>query len=139
MLPSTDLQKAPHEAMDPALLGFPHMLPVELALGESKPREICADYDISHAEFVAMCALPTFQKAFKDAQDMLSKEGMSFRMKAKMQSEALLKRSWALIHGAHTPAAVAADLIKATWKVGGFEPKETDRVAGNALQINIHL
>lgn len=84
-------------------------------------------------------ALPAFQKAIIDAQDMLQKEGMSFRMKAKMQSEALLDRSWDLIHGIHTPANVAADLIKATWKVGGLEPKEADRVGGTALQINIHL
>lgn len=108
-------------------------------MGESPVPEICAAYDISKERFKVLIALPVFQQAFAAAQETLQKEGMSFRVKARMQSEALLETSWALIHALHTPANVKADMIKATWKVGGLEPKENTGNLGAPLQINIHL
>lgn len=129
----------PYEDVDPAELGFPHMLPVELALGEEAPRQICESYGIDKDAFTKMCANPAFVKAVKDAKDMLQKDGMGFRVKARMQSEALLKTSWAIIHAQHTGANVKADLIKATWKVAGFEPKSDERTAVAPLNIQINL
>ena len=128
-----------HETLDPAQLGFPPMLPVELALGEDTPAQICKGYGIEFATFAEMCANAAFKKAYEDAVVMLQKEGMSFRMKARMQSEQLLKTSWRLIHAEFTPAAVKADLIKSTFKVAGFEPKESDRAPMVPLQILINL
>jgi hypothetical protein len=127
----------PH--VDPSTLGWPPFLPVELALGEDKPRVICEAYDIDREHFTALLKIPAFQKAILDAREMLSKEGMSFRIKARMQAEALLKTSWDLIHGQHTPANVKADLIKTTMRVAGYEPKEGDRSVIAPLQINIQL
>lgn len=129
----------PEPLENPAELGFPAMLPVELALAESPVREICADYKIDKEAFTKLCAQPAFVKAVRDAQDMLAKEGMGFRVKARMQAEALLKTSWDLIHAPHTNSAVKADLIKQTWKVAGFEPKAEDRSPVMPLQINIQL
>lgn len=126
-------------ARDPTSVGWPPMLPVELALGEATPKEICEAYGITREQFVDLIALPAFKKAFVDARDMLSKEGMSFRVKARMQAEALLPTSWAMIHSQWTPANIKAKLIEATWRVAGFEPKESDRAPQQALQINIHL
>lgn len=126
-------------ATDPATLGWPPFLPIELALGEDPPWDICKAYEITKDEFASIVANPAFQVAYKAAKELLLKEGMSFRVKARMQSEELLKTSWALIHGSHTPSNIKADMIKATWKVAGFEPKETDRTPSVPLQINIHL
>ncbi len=129
----------PEPRENPAEIGFPPMLPIELALAESPVREICADYKIDKEAFTKLCSQPAFIKAVRDAQEMLAKEGMGFRMKARMQAEALLDTSWALIHAAHTNSAVKADLIKQTWKVAGFEPKAEDRSPVMPLQINIQL
>lgn len=134
-----DFDPPARESVDPSLLGFPPMLPVELALGEDPVREICASYGIDKAAFTKLCANPAFGKAVKDAKEMLAKEGMGFRMKARMQAEALLKTSWALIHSPGTAPSVKADLIKNTFKVAGFEPKESDRAPIMPLQINIQL
>ena len=120
-------------------MGWPAMLPVELALGESSPKAICEAYELSKDDFVRLTANPAFQKSFRDAQEMLQKEGMAFRIKARMQSEALLPASWKLIHSQYTPANVKAKLIEATWRVAGFEPKESDRAPIVPLQINIQL
>jgi hypothetical protein len=70
--------------------------------------------------------------------ETLSRDGMSFRVKARIQSEALLETSWQLIHSNSTPAQVKADLIKHTHKVAGLEPKEQAGVV-SPLQININL
>ena len=123
---------------DPSILGFPVMLPVELALAEDTPQNICKAYAIDKATFAKILTNPVFQKAYIDAQKMLQQEGMSYRMKARMQAEELLKTSWLLIHSDLTPASVKADLIKHTAKVAGLEPKEGGAVAV-PLQININL
>jgi hypothetical protein len=71
----------------------------------------------------------------------LQKDGVSFRIKAKLQAEALLAKSWALIHSPDTPNTVKADLIKSTVRWAGYEPKQTDGAGAgtNAFQININL
>jgi hypothetical protein len=128
-----------HQHLDPATLGFPPLLPIELALAESPVKEICESFGIETKEdFARIIAQPMFQKAYAEAQKMLQQEGMSFRVKARLQSEELLKTSYALIHSAHTPSNVKADLIKQTWKVAGLEPKEV-ATAVVPLQININL
>jgi hypothetical protein len=65
---------------------------------------------------------------------------MSFKIKARIQAEELLKKSWSIIHSEHTPVAVKADLIKATVRWADYEPKNGGPGGlGNAFQININL
>ena len=102
---------------------------------------MCEAYGITREEFEAIIEDPVFKIAFVNAQEMLQKDGNSFKLKAKMQAEALLAKSWAIIHGEGTPAAVRADLIKATVRWAEYEPKK-DGLGGNssnAFQININL
>lgn len=123
---------------DPSLLGFPPLLPVELALQEVPRRELLVMYGFTPETWDKLRQNPAFQKAVLDATEMLQREGMTFRVKARMQAEELLQTSWHLIHNKDTPAAVKADLIKHTWKVAGVEPKETANLV-TPLQININL
>lgn len=124
---------------DPAAMGWPVTLPLELAMGEQKPREICESYDISKEQFARLAQIPAFQKAFNDAKALLKQEGMTFRVKARMQSELLLETAYALIHAPGTPSNVKADLIKATWKFAGLEPREEGGSNQQTLQIQINL
>lgn len=126
---------------DPAMLGFPPMLPIELALRAAPVREICAAYGIDRDEFTALSEDPVFIRAYATAKEELQKDGVSFRLKAKVQAEELLKKSWALIHSDQTPSNIKADLIKATVRWAGYEPKSNDGPGGaaNAFQININL
>lgn len=124
---------------NPSLMGWPSAMPIELALGESNIAEICAEYGISREQMEVLIHNPHFQKAFKDAQELLQKEGYRFRVKAQMQAEALLDTSWRLIHNQYTPAAVKAKLIETTIRAAGLEPKESDRAPQQNLQINISL
>jgi hypothetical protein len=127
---------------DPSLLGFPPLLPIELAMRVAPVQEICAAYNISKDQFIELSQDPLFVKAYSDAKEALQKDGMSFRIKARLQAEELLKKSWAMIHSPETPTTVKADLLKATVRWAGLEPKAdtgTGGMAGNAFQININL
>lgn len=132
---------------DPAKLGFPPTLPIEIALREQSPKEICAAYGISLEEWRVIRESPIFVKALHKADEMLQVEGMSFRVKARLQSEELLKTSWALIHSSNdaVPPNVKADLIKFTIKAAGLDASVEQKALGggggqaNTLQININL
>lgn len=126
---------------NPAFLGFPPMLPFELAMREDTVPNICKSYGIDREEFEALTDSPVFQKAFEDAKEGLRKEGMSFRIKARMQAEELLKQSWKMIYDESTPNAIRADLIKSTVRWAGYEPKGGGENGGvNAgFQIIVNL
>jgi len=133
---------------DPAKIGWPPTLPIEIALREQTPKEICAAYGIDRAEWQRLCADPVFGAAVQKAADMLQKEGMSFRVKAQLQSEELLRTSWGLIHSPNDQVApsVKADLIKFTVLAAGLDASIEQKAngalgagAGPGLQINIHL
>jgi hypothetical protein len=132
---------------DPAALGWPTGLPLELALAQSPVREICEAHGISRNTYLALRQDERFRAAVASAMELLSKEGMSFKIKARAQAEALLTTSWGLIHASldDVPAHVKADLIKTTIRVAGLDASLDQRAQAQAvsqqtaLQINIHL
>lgn len=131
---------------DPAQLGWPPTLPIELALRETSPRELCESYGIDSVEWDRLRADPLFIAAVKQAVDELRHDGMSFRTKARLQSEMLLEKSFEMINAPYdvVPAAVKADLIKHTVKVAGLDASR-DQGGGPgvgviaALKIDINI
>ena len=136
---STALTLAPRD--DPALLGWPATLPIEIALRIAPLKEICAAYELSREDLEALKANPRFIEDVAAAVELVKKEGMSFKLKARLQSDALLETSWNVIHDPLVPAAVRADLIKYTWRVAGLDASKEQANAANQnnLQININL
>lgn len=127
---------------DPAEIGWPPTLPVELALRTASPQELKAEYELSDEEWAALQHDPNFLADLAAACEMVRKEGMSFKLKARLQAEELLKTSWRLIHAPsdQVPSSVKADLIKATARWAGYDNKETGAAqAGVAFSINLNL
>lgn len=128
---------------DPAQLGFPPTLPIEVALRIAPIKEICESYGLDRQDWDDLKVNPLFIQSVVLYREELKKEGMSFKLKARLQSEELLKQSWKLIHSSNddVPPNVKADLIKATVKWAGLEPRNGADVGpgGTALQININL
>jgi hypothetical protein len=128
---------------NPAEIGaYPPTLPIELALRVDTVEKICEAYGISHDEWLELRADPVFQRDLSEAVKLVKKEGMSFKLKAQLQSEELLKTSWKMIHAPadEVPPSVKADLLKFTVRAAGYaEPAEKAGGMQNALQINIHL
>ena len=127
-------------ARDPAKVGWPASLPVELALKTASPQELMVHYGYSAEEWAALKENPTFIAELGATCELMQKEGMSFRMKARLQAEAMLETSWKLAHAptSEVPANVKADLIKTTFRVAGFDNKEA-AAAGGGSQFNIQI
>ena len=127
---------------DPSALGYPATLPIEIAMRRQTIQQICEDYKISWNEWERLRFDPGFQKDLTAAVEMLKQEGMSFKVKAKLQAEELLQSMWKLIHAPldEVPASVRADLSKFIVRVAGYDKQnDASGVIANALQINIDL
>lgn len=129
---------------DPAKLIWPATLPVEVALRTASIKTICEAYGIEREEWDQIRQQPAFIQEVADWMDKLKQDGMSFKVKAALQSEELLKTSWRMIHdtSGRIPPSVRADLLKFTVRVAGLDASK-DQGAGNtqanAFQININL
>jgi hypothetical protein len=124
---------------NPADLGFPPMLPMELALKIDSPQKICAHYGIGRDQFTALINHPVFIKQFQEAVESLKVDGMGFKVKARIQAEDFLTTSYAMVKNPATPDAVRADLIKNTVRWAGYDAKATDSGAGTSFAIQINL
>jgi hypothetical protein len=136
-----EIAKISEVPRDPSLIGYPPTLPIEIALKTASMAEIKADYGYSDDEWDALKHHPAFLADLAVAVEMVKKEGMSFKLKARLQAEELLKTSWRLIHDKDTAPAVKADLIKSTARWAGYDVKEsaTANSTGNQLNIQINL
>ena len=128
---------------DPSKLAWPTTLPIELALKTASPQELRAHYGYTDEEWEALRDHPVFIAELAAAVELVKQEGMSFKLKARLQSEALLETSWRLIHAPHSevPAAVKSRLMEATWRMAGFDSKDINAAGGSAglaIQINFN-
>jgi len=135
---------------DPAALGWPPALPLELALAQQSVREICEAYGIDRYEYERLRWDRGFRRAVETATETLKEDGASFKLKARAQSEELLKTSWALIHKPldQVSAAVKAQLIMFTVRCAGLDASVEQKARATAqasaasltaLTINLHL
>lgn len=133
-------------ASDPTAYGWPPGLPFELALRQNKPSEICASYGLAKTDYDALCANPAFVLALQDAFEEVKRDGATFRRKARVMAEELLKTQWSLIHDTtgDVPANVKSDLSRWVQRIAGYDASldqkaTANAVAQNALQIVINL
>lgn len=127
---------------NPAELGWPPTLPIEIALKTAPMTDIRVAYGYSADEWAALKDNPEFLADLAAAVQMVKEEGMSFKLKARLMAEELLKTSWRLIHAPidEVPSSVKADLIKATARWAGYDAKDSAAAGpGNQLNIQINL
>lgn len=128
---------------NPVDLTYPPTLPLEVAMKTASIRTICEVYGLTQDDWEVLRHREDFIADVKRYHEELKKDGMSFKMKARLQSEELLKTSWQMIHdvSGQVPPTVRADLIKTTFRVAGLEPSKTDGAGatGNSFQIQINL
>lgn len=135
----SNIEPAAITQRDPSMLGYPPMLPVELALRIETPAVICSIYGISRDEFAEIIKHPVFIKAYQEAMESLKVDGMSFKLKAKMQAEDYLKTSYQMVQDKNTSDSVRADLLKSTVRWAGYEAKAVDANQGGQFNIQINL
>ena len=128
---------------NPAKVGtYPPTLPIEIALRVAPLKDICAAYDLSRDDWLALREDPVFQRDLAAAVELVKKEGASVKLKAQLQCDELLTTSWTMIHdhSGAIPASVRADLLKHTFRVAGLiEPPQTNNVSAPTMNIQINL
>jgi len=130
---------------DPSELSYPATLPIEVALQVAPIERILDAYGLDAAAWDILRQNSRFVADVKAAEESLQKEGMSFKMKARLQAEELLKTSWRMIHAPldQVPPSVKADLLKFTIRCAGLDNDPKSNSANNSqannLQININL
>lgn len=134
---------------DPTELGFPPMLPMELAAKTGTIQELCESYGIDRDRWQELRVNPLFQSACNEALLMVKEEGSGFRMKARTMAEMFLKRAYDIVNEddyQKVPASVQAQLIMFTVRMAGLDASVEQKAAaaGKAmtvvpLQINLHL
>jgi|HubBroStandDraft_6_1064221.scaffolds.fasta_scaffold494183_2 hypothetical protein len=137
------LPAADKRHVDPARIGYPPTLPIEVVLKTAPVKQICEAYGLTRDDWEALCADQVFRADIARLSEEVKKDGVSFKLKARLQSEEYLKHAFIMIDdktGA-VPPSVKADMIKATWRIAGLEPAKADGAGANtnAFQINIHM
>lgn len=132
--------------VDPATIGWPPLFPIEIALRVAPIKDLCIEHGISQSEWDFLRTNEGFVNVLAGYAKMIREEGASFKLKARIQSEELLKTSWEIIHATDTPAAVKADLIKHTVRFAGLDASIEQKakamgghVGDNNFQILINL
>lgn len=95
--------------------------------------EVTVRHKISTTDVLDFNRDPVFLKKVEHYRDEIREKGLTFKLKARAQSEELLTTSWMLIHSPDVSAAVKADLIKSTVKWAGLEPRPNENDGNNAV------
>lgn len=128
---------------DPSTFGWPSTLPLELAMGDGTPKEICMAYGIDQTQWRLLIADPNFQRAVEEAVDELAKEGARFRIKLRAQAEGYLPQMWKMAHSdpEKVPPRVAADIMMFAVRAAGLDAsiEQKAKASGNVGGQNNNL
>lgn len=105
-------------------------------------KDLLAKLHVSEEQFRQLAASPLFKKQVKSFVKELEENGVSFRLKAQIQAEEMLKKNWAIVHDPDTPATVAVKAIENTVRWAGLEAKSNatvDVAQGPGFSITINF
>lgn len=111
---------------------------MDVALGASG-ESICKAYGLTPDQLSTIKRHPAFANQLKKVREALDKDGLSFRMRAQMQAEALLRTSWELIHSPATPASVKVELIKQTVRWAGLDGPVAPVAMASAAGFSVNI
>lgn len=128
---------------DPSTLGWPPTLPLELAMGDAPPKDICVSYGIDQTEWRRLIVDENFRRAVSEAVDELSKEGARFKVKLRAQAEGYLPQMWKMAHSdpEKVPPRVAADIMMFAVRAAGLDAsiEQKAKASGSAGGQNNNL
>lgn len=107
---------------------WPSRLAFDFAMGED-PELLTARYEIGPTQWQYLLLNPAFMLEVEKHRRTIVEEGVTFRLKAKLQAEAYLEEIDTLVHDPETSPAVRLDAIKSMVKWSGYEPTTKDSQA----------
>ena len=113
-------------------------LVTDVALGVPEDT-ICEAYGLQYPQLQKIKESPAFKNRLGKLTEELQKEGVSFRLKAQMQAEELLKTSFAMIHDDNVDPKVRQKLIADTVRWAGYDNSGNDKNVGVGAGITINI
>lgn len=125
---------------NPAHLGFPAGLPVELAMDLNSVRKICEGYGVTREDYEALMENPIFIAQLEECIELRGKANGEFMLKSRLMSTRALEEQFKMMVDVETPAAVRLKSSENIIAYSGMAPKQSaDGGAGNGMSININL
>ena len=115
---------------------WPPRLAFELAMDGDLPY-ILEKHSLTTEQLTSFLLTPAFAKEVADHRARIIAEGVSFRMKAKLQAEEYLKDIDELIHDPDASPAVRLDAIKSVVQWAGYVPKSDASTASAPTKMVI--
>lgn len=114
-------------------------LVVDVCLGTDEDA-ILDEYGLTAHDFARIQEDPVFATAVKRLQEELQEEGATFRLKCKLQAEAMLEEAWRMAHAPDTDPRVKEKLMSNMVRWAGWDnPASGGKEGGAGFHININL
>jgi hypothetical protein len=120
---------------------WPARLTFDLAVGDVEEEDICDLYKITPLELHKLYEYAPFRMEVANHRRAIQREGVTFRMKARLQGEIYLENLHDIISSDSCPASVKLAAIQSVVKWGGLEPvnntpsQSTTIVNNNKIEI----
>ena len=122
----------------PPLKEYSQNFIMEIALGLETPESLCVRYDITPLEYLQLSANQTFITDLAHWRQRMADEGLSFKLKARVQAEEYLQEIDNIVTDPTTSKETKLAAISRVVQWGGLDTKPSD--TGNAkpsITINI--
>ena len=113
-------------------------LVVDVALGTPEV-EILEAYNMQSHALRDIYRDPTFASALTKMRKELSNDGASFKLKCKLQAEAMLERNWELAHSADVDPKVQRQIIADTVRWAGYDAAPGAGGGGGSAGLSISI
>ena len=112
---------------------------MELALGLETPDALCIRYDITPSEYALLLANPIFQTDLAHWKQKMVDEGLSFKLKARVQAESYLEQIDDIITSPNTSQETKLAAISRVVGWAGLEQSKTTSETSNKPTVTINI
>lgn len=124
---------------NPAVLGFPPGLPVELVMGLNSIKKICEGYGITREDYDALCENPVFAAQITGYLDMKEETDGMFKLQAKLMSYRALDEQFKMMVDKEIAPALRLKASENIIQYGNMVPKQSDADSGPKFSISINM
>lgn len=114
----------------PTITRINDTLAIDVALKESTIEQLATAHNITVQDLTYMLAAPSFQQRVKHWEGILSKDGMSMKLKSQFLAESMLPNMYRMASDPRVDPKVRVDIVKWMANVGGVGEKTAERNAG---------
>lgn len=129
----------PPEKLSRSAVNYSQHFVMELALGLETPDTLCIRYDITPYEYACLLANPVFQSDLNNWKQKMVDEGLSFKLKARVQAESYLEELDQIVHDPDTSKETKLAAISRVVGWAGLEQSKNSTEGSSKPSITINI